>query len=438
MKHVSSTTERDRAVILNVVRRFGPISRVQIHELTEMRQTSISQLTRLLIDQGQLVKTGLADNPMGRKQILLDINKESSFILSIDFDAEKASAAVTDLHPRILKIRSEPTCLDQGANGLLEQLARLGREVLADAQISPNDLSGIGIGDPGLSDSRSGISILSSTIDFWRDIPTRKFFEEVFGVPAILGNNTRCKALSEFVLSGAEMPENVAYIEYTRGIGSALIVGGKVLEGHHWSAGEFGHTRISDGGPPCRCGSFGCLEALAGASAVEGRIRSILLAGGTSRASSLVDGKIDDITTWTVFEAARQGDKVCRTIIEDVGRNLGFGLANLVNLFDPALIVLDKHLELAGPELLDQIVRTVKMQSLAHNCEDLEFRFAKFGEDAGILGAALMVLERLFEIPALRPPKFLIDEARAPKNARAQAYSSSMTASTLNSVSGHR
>jgi predicted NBD/HSP70 family sugar kinase len=413
MKHVRTKAAKDKAVILNVVRRFGPVSRVEVHELTYLRRSTICDLARELLDEKMLTEAGRSNNPLGRKQVLLRVNEESSFVLGIDFDAEVLSASVMDLHPTIVHQIRQPTFLGGGVEGLLQQLLECAQNVLQESGIPKTRLLGIGIGDPGLVDTEEGLSVISSTIGFWKQVPVRKFFQNKFGVPTILGNNTRCKTSAERLLSQTKMSDHMIYVEYSRGIGAGIITGGKILEGHRWSAGEFGHTRIAENGPPCRCGSFGCLEAIAGASAVENRIRTIIHAGGGSQALTMAGGDIDRITAWTVFEAASGGDKACAMIVEDVGRQLGLGLANLVNLFDPEIIVLDQRLELAGPALLDQIVRTVKLQALAHSCENLTLNFAKLGNDAGVLGAGLLVIESIFEIPVVRPPRFLIDSASA-------------------------
>jgi predicted NBD/HSP70 family sugar kinase len=190
------------------------------------------------------------------------------------------------------------------------------------------------------------------------------------------------------------------YIEYGRGIGAGIVVGGKVLEGHRRSSGEFGHTHVIENGPACTCGSFGCLEAIAGASALEAKVRKAIQEGATSRLMELVDGDLNKITPWAALKAASMGDKTCDMIVEEIGKYLGLGVANLVNLFNPKLIVLDERLELAGPVLLEQIIRIVKRQA---------------GAEAGVLGAGLLVVEKLFEIPALKPPRFMIEPRLARK-----------------------
>jgi len=191
-------------------------------------------------------------------------------------------------------------------------------------------------------------------------------------------------------------------------------VDGKPLHGHRWAAGEFGHTHVSEDNTACPCGSFGCLEAMAGALALELRIRKAISEGSSPQGLATRGGEAQEISAWQVLKAASEGDKTCSTIVEQAGNYLGLGIANLVNLFNPSVIVLDRRLEQAGQALLDQIVRVVKRQALNHCTEDLDIRFAKLDHDAGVLGVALMLLERHFEIPALRPPAFMTEPMAKP------------------------
>ena len=132
------------------------------------------------------------------------------------------------------------------------------------------------------------------------------------------------------------------YVEYGRtGIGAGIVIDGKLFYGAGYVAGEFGHTHMVEDGPACKCGSFGCLEAIAGASALRSRIRRAIAEGGTSSALALAGGDVSKITGWTVLEAAGHGDKICAEIVEQAANYLGAGLANLVNLFNPAVIVID-------------------------------------------------------------------------------------------------
>jgi len=412
MKCAGTKRERDKAVILAVARRFGPLSRVAMHQLTRLRANTISLLTRELLREGRLLEAGLSDNPLGRKQVLLRLNEDLGYLVGLEFDAEFVIAVAMDLYPRILHMVREPAYLGGGVEGLTGQLFRCARRVMEEANVGERPLLGIGVADPGVVDRKRGVSSMSSQIGFWRDVPVAKLFEGEFGgIPITVESATRAKAAAERVLGAGRMAEDMIYVEYRAGIGTGIITSGKLLAGATASAGEFGHTHVVAGGPPCQCGSFGCLEAVAGSSALAARFRKIVQEGGQSLALELAHGDLDQVTGRTVLAAAQAGDKTCAVIVEEMGRYLGLGLANLVNLFNPALIVLDQRLELAGPGLLDQLLRVVRLQALSQAVEGLEMRFGKLGDEAGVLGMGLLMLEDLFEIPDLKPPRFLADPA---------------------------
>jgi predicted NBD/HSP70 family sugar kinase len=409
MKHVPTIKERDRALITDVVRRFGPLSRVKLHELTHFRPATIGAVVRELLDEGVLAEGGLSNNPTGRKQILLELNEKLGYVVTLDFDAETVSAGMMDVRAKLRNsVIRESTDLANGRDGLLRQLLSCVERTIQQAGPESGRPLGIGIGDPGLVNSQEGISVVSSTIDFWHAIKLRELFNKAFGVPVVVSDNTRTKAIAERTLGAGEGAADLIYIEYGTGIGAGIFTGGHLLQGHRWSAGEFGHTSTTEGGPPCRCGSFGCLEAVAGLAALETRVRSALRNGGFSRCLELAGRDIDRVTGWHVLETAALGDKMCVVLVEELARSLGFGIANLVNIFNPEIIVLDHRLKLAGPEFLHQLTRVVQSRALAYVTETLRFRFGELGSDAALLGAGLMSLDAFFAVPALKPPKFMV------------------------------
>ncbi len=390
-----------------------------IHDLTRLEMGQISRLVKQLLEEARLIEDGYGNNPLGRKQSLLRLNEDFRFVLGLGFDDENVLAAVMDIHPCVRASVKQPTRLDRGWEGLEAQLFECCREALAAAQVSADSLVGIGVAGSGLIDPTTGSLEMSSTIDFLEEAPLRKAFEEEFGVPTLVENITRAKAVAERQLGAGEKAEDVIYVEYGRtGIGAGILVGGKLVYGSGYAAGEFGHTHMLDDGPACKCGSFGCLEAIAGAAALEIRIRKAVAEGSSSIALSLAEGQVQNITGWTVLDAARQGDKTCSAIVEQAGRYLGLGLANLVNLFNPSMLVLDQRLALAGDGLLHQIISVIRRQALSHSTRGLDVRFGNLGPQASVLGLGSIILERHFEIPALKPPRFMIESLPVPFRGR--------------------
>ena len=419
IKHCKTQRERDLHVIEGLVRRFGSLSQVEIHELTHLQRSGISGLVRDLVKQGRLVEAGRSDNSIGRKRVLLRVNEEHGFFLGVGFDDEAVLAAVMDLRPRIRSLAREATRLEGGTNGLAHQLLSCAHEALRQADLRAESLLGIGVAGSGLVNSHEGTMVMSSTIESFKQVPLRRIFEKEFAVSVQVANFASAKAVAERTLGAGAMADDMIYVEYGKtGIGAGIITRGTLLHGAGHAAGELGHTHMTEEGPACKCGSFGCLEALAGAAAIEGRIRKAITEGSGSEVIALAGGNPAAVTGWMVLKASEMGDKTCSAIVEQAAKYLGLGLANLVNLFNPSVLVLDQRLKLAGQGLLDQVIKVVKRQALTYSTENLSIRFGNLGDEASVLGAGSIALEKHFEIPALKPPRFLIESISGPPHRR--------------------
>ena len=303
----------------------------------------------------------------------------------------------------MIRLTSEPTDLSHGKEGLLQQLQAAAKRVIVASRLPAGKLIGIGIADPGLVDTRRGVTTTCSTIDFWNDVPVTATFEKEFKVPVLVESKTRARAVAEQRLGVGEKEANMIYLDYGTGIGAGVIVDGRLLYGHNCGVGEVGHTNMVRSGPTCKCGSNGCLEAVAGASAVENRTRKALSEGVSSQLLAMAQQDPARITVWLVLEAARAGDKMCGNIVAEIAEEIGIAMANLVNLFNPSMIVFDQRLAATGDEFLNLVSRVVKSNALAGSASALTLRFATLGRDAGLLGVGLQVLEKHFALESDRP-----------------------------------
>src|SRR5438132_5607870 len=432
MKHCKTQRERDLHVVESLVRRFGSLSQVEIHELTHLRRSTISGLARDLLKQRRLIEAGRSDNAMGRKRILLRLNEEHGFFLGVGFDDEAVLAAVMDLRPRIHSMVREATRLEGGMNDLARQLLSCAHEAVRQAGLKTESLLGIGVAGSGLVNSQEGTMVMSSTIESVRHVPLRRIFEKEFSAPVLLANFASAKAVAERTLGAGALADDMIYVEYGKtGIGAGIISGGKLLHGAGYAAGELGHTHMTEEGPPCKCGSFGCLEAIAGAAAIQTRIQKAIADGGGSEVLALAGGNPANVSGWMILSAAKAGDKACAAIVEQAANYLGLGLANLVNLFNPSVLVLDQRLKLAGQGLLDQVTKVVKRQALSYSTKNVNIRFGTLGAEASVLGAGSITLEKYFEIPALKPPRFLIESISGPPHRGSRQQALAMAVSDL-------
>jgi N-acetylglucosamine repressor len=409
MKYVHSTLDHDRKVVEAVIRKFGPVSQVRINELTDIRPTTVSLIVRDLIEDGKVLEVGRSNNPVGRKQVLLRPNHEYQSVLAVSFDDEAIEAGVTDLRPQTRHTVRQKIRPSSTRDDLIASMLACTRRAISKGRLKVDSILGIGISDPGLVDTRAGTTVMSSTIPFWKDVPLKSIFEKELGLPVFLETSTRAKALAERMLGAGNMSENMVYLDYGSGIGAGIIVDGKLLYGTSGAAGEFGHTHVIEGGPVCSCGSYGCLEAIAGTRAIEAKLRKAIAEGGATQVLGLVAGNLNRLSGWTVLEGAKNGDKLSAHIVAELAGHLGVALSNLINLFDPSVVVLDRRLEIGGPEFLSSVIQTMRRQSLACSMNKLEVRYGKFCKEGSLIGAALLVIEDYFAIPVLKPPRFLIE-----------------------------
>jgi predicted NBD/HSP70 family sugar kinase len=409
-RQASTKAKHDERVIEAAVFRFGPISRANIQELTHLHPTTISHRVRELLTVGRLLEAGPASNAVGRKQVLLRLNEEHAFVVGVAFDDEHVLAGTMDLHPRLRSKVQQTTRLDGGPEEFEKQLVACARQAIKEAEVDIKSVLGIGVAGSGLMNSREGTLAFSATVGLGREIPLKQIFEKEFGVPAFVEHLGRAKAVAERDFGAGAGAEGMIYVEYGKtGIGAGIILDGRLVYGSRSTAGEIGHTHVLEDGPVCKCGSFGCLEAMVGAAALAARMRKAIADGSTSEALTLAKGDVSKISGFTVLEAARMGDKTSAALVEQVANYLGLALANMVNSLNPSTLVLDPRLSLAGPDLLDQVARVIKRQSLNYSSKDLLLCFGKLGIEASLLGLASLAIERHFEVPMLKPPRFMVE-----------------------------
>jgi N-acetylglucosamine repressor len=406
LEDISLKKGYNRALILNSVRKYEPVSRTRIKEVTGIRLASITELVRELSGEGFLREVGVGASERGRKQVLLELNSQNRFVAGVEFDADHGFGVVADLKARIVA-QSRVPFQDHRRETIIAGIIQAVREVIEKSGLARENLMGIGIADPGLIDSRRGVSVFSSTIRDWREIPLKEVMEGEFHLPAFLEESTRAKTLCEQRYGAGKNVDHMMFIEFGTGIGCGMIYKGELFRGFSESAGELGHMRVMENGPVCNCGSFGCLEAVASLPAIGMRAVKMINEGVHSAILEVAGREVENITAGHVFQAARQGDKLALGIIDEVAKYLGIGIANAVNFFNPGMVVFDSTLGQVADLILDPVRKTIKRQALEISTRKLEFEVSKMGEEAGALGAATLVLDKFFEIPQLKIPDYL-------------------------------
>jgi glucokinase len=268
-------------------------------------------------------------------------------------------------------------------------------KTLSLGKIDLSRVLGIGVAAAGIIDSDNGKVAFSPNLPGWRDVPLRDAIEQRFGTSTYLGNDANLAALGEWYFGVKKKVANLIYITVSTGIGGGIISDGKLYTGCRGAAGEIGHMTIDINGPRCNCGNVGCWETLASGTALTREAIRQIAQGTNTSIIALVGGDISKVDAKVVFEAAKQGDELAKELISRLGYYFGIGLANVVNIFNPELILIGGGVAKMGDLLLQPAIKVVEERAFATSAASVEIKPALLGDDSGVLGAVAFVLNEL-------------------------------------------
>jgi N-acetylglucosamine repressor len=396
MRKEPKKTSYYRAMLVERIWRHGPVSRTQLARETRVRMPVITSLMRDLIKREVLVEEGRSVSGLGRKHILLNLNRRHGFVIGIEFEPDNIAALVVDMCGRIVKRRKMAMPAQKNNAAIIQALMAAAEDAINESGYVRSALQGIGVADPGIVDIKQGLTLFCSLLPEWRNAPLRRLLRERFLTPVLLDENTFSKTVCEQRYGAGQGLENFLCVEVGNGIACGIILGGRLYRGHAGVAGELGHVRVLENGPICNCGSAGCLETVASYPAIIRQVREALRNGTRSLIPSLAGASIENIGMPHVFEAARRGDKLALGLLDQATRYLGLAIANAVNLLNPQVVLLSVDM-LEGEDLIIAPIRQiVSRHTIAVAGQALEVRAARIGADAGAWGAAILMLDRLY------------------------------------------
>lgn len=322
----------------------------------------------------------------------MNAKSPQQYIVGVDLGGTNiVTGALSADGSRTFGVRSAPTGVAYGADTvvdrIVEQIEATIAETMRDAGVRRDAFAGIGIGAPGPLDRERGLVIVAPNLG-WKDFPLRDRISDRLGIPATLDNDANCATVGEWWQGAARGGRHVVGLTIGTGIGGGLIVDGKLFHGASDVAGEIGHTTIELNGRHCKCGNYGCLEAYASGPAIATRAREVLVREGTeSLMPRMVNGNLDELTAATVYEAARQGDPVANEIVRDTGRYLGTGVANLLNILNPDVVVVAGGVTAAGDRLFVPLGAEVRRRAFAPAVAAARIVPGSLPGTAGVVGA---------------------------------------------------
>ena len=322
----------------------------------------------------------------------MNTTAREQYIVGVDLGGTNIVAgAMTADGSRHLAMRSIPTNSSVGDEGVAERIVGLVEGVILDTMgetdAARRDFIGIGIGAPGPLDRERGVVLVAPNLG-WKDFPLRDRIQSRLNLPTTLDNDANCATFGEWWQGAARGGRNVVGLTIGTGIGGGLILNGALYHGSSDMAGEIGHTTIDLNGRHCKCGNYGCLEAYASAPAIATRAREVLVREeGESVIPSMVNGNFDNITAQIVYDAAKQGDHVAGEIVRDTARYLGAGVANLLNIFNPDVVVIAGGVTAAGDALFVPLRAEVRRRAFSPAVRTMKLVAGELPGIAGVVGA---------------------------------------------------
>ncbi len=314
------------------------------------------------------------------------------YIVGVDLGGTNIVAgALTQDGSRHLAMRSIPTNASVGDEGVAERMIGLVEGVILDtierSGAARKDFLGIGIGAPGPLDREKGVVLVAPNLG-WKDFPLRQRLQDRLHLPTTLDNDANCATFGEWWQGAARGGRNVVGLTIGTGIGGGLILGGELYHGSSDMAGEIGHTTIDLNGRHCKCGNYGCLEAYASAPAIATRAREVLVREeGESVIPAMVNGVFEDITAQVVYDAAKGGDQIAEEIVRDTARYLGAGVANLLNIFNPDIVVIAGGVTAAGDALFVPLRAEIRRRAFSPAVRAVRVVAGELPGTAGVVGA---------------------------------------------------
>lgn len=314
-------------------------------------------------------------------------------VLGVDLGGTKILTVLADREGKVLARVKVPTEAARGQGHVIDKIVESVQTVLREAGVPAGAVRAVGMGAPGPLDPFRGWLHFAPNLG-WRDVPLGEMLGSRLGLPVYLDNDANLAALGEYVYGAGRDTGDMVYITVSTGVGGGLILGGRIYHGAGGGAGEIGHITVAADGPPCGCGNKGCLEAVASGTALARRAAALVKDGRGAGILAAAGGDRERVTARAVVQAALAGDPEALVIVRDAGRYLGVALAGLINLLNPAAVVLGGGVIQGDAPLWEAMLGEVRGRSLKSSRQAVRIVRAGLGGDAGVMGAVALAVER--------------------------------------------
>ena len=393
-KNLSDIQEINRSLVLNTLREKPDSSRSAIAQITGLQQATITKIVNDFIDWGIVSESGLLKSSGGRRSIGLRLNSNQYRIISVRLQRTNITAGLYDIAGKGYTFIKEPIEIARGAEAAVATMISVIRALIAEAE--GNTLLGIGIGLPGPYLRDRGIITVMADFPGWEGKKIQEQLENEFGPIVYAEHDAQANALAEWWFGRQREGETTLLsVSMEEGLGAGLILNGKPYFGKQGIAGEIGHISIDYNGLPCPCGSRGCLRNYCSDTAVL----RIAHAGRRKHPESSLYHR-EAFSLADVIDAAKKGDSYAVSLLHEAGTNLGYGLINVIYMYNPGVIVLSRQFSGAGDLFLDAVRDVLRRRLPKEIADAVRVVFSSLTEDPVLMGMAALVTDSAFKTPS--------------------------------------
>lgn len=314
------------------------------------------------------------------------------YYLGIDLGGTNIAIGIIDENYKIMASGSVPTMAPRSADEIADEICTLAKSVIEKTGIDQKDFKWAGLGTPGTANCETGVIEYANNLKF-ENVPIRKMLEERLGFTVYIENDANAAAYGEFMAGAAKDENSTVCITLGTGVGSGIILDGHIYHGFNYAGAEIGHTVIVVNGVECTCGRKGCFESYSSATGLIRMTRSAMLKDKQSVMWNYTGGEIEKVNGKTAFDAMRAGDETGKKVVNEYLFYLGTGLANVINIFQPEVLCIGGGISKEGDFIIKPLEAIIKQEHYSKNTQrQTRLCVASLGNDAGIIGAALLGL----------------------------------------------
>jgi predicted NBD/HSP70 family sugar kinase len=374
--------EINTSIVMDTILRYHSISRARISELTGLNKGTVSSLVLELMNQHLVFETGTGASSGGRKPVMLEFNGDTGYVVGVDLGVNYILTILTNMQGIIISEHHEDT-IGLHSSEIIPLLVRTIGIVSSQVPPSPYGITGIGIGVPGMVDSHG--TVLFAPNLGWTHVDLRAAVQLYYPqIPIFVDNEANMGAIGEKQYGTGKEVKNLIYISVGMGIGAGIILNNEVFRGTAGYSGETGHMTIDANGKQCRCGNLGCWELYASEQALSTMGKTIQ-----------PDSKIDSLESF--ITAAEAGQVPIIEAFEKIGHYLGIGIANIMNIFNPDLIIIGNRLTLAEQWVSRSLRETVEQRALPIQRQSATVQFSDLSSHSTALGASFMAVSAFLQ-----------------------------------------